>query len=92
MSMIEIPTYSDDPPQFLMFYIDELVAVALCFVAGIMTNHLTYGLIASYFVTKLYSKFREGHQVNYLQHILYWKGVYPINSITVPIALVKVFR
>lgn len=81
--MTEIPQHIDEPPQFLFWYMDEVVAMSIAFVLGILTNHLTYGLIGAYFMAKISRKFREGNQVNYMQHLLYWKGAYPLNAHTV---------
>lgn len=84
MELKEIPVHIDEPAQFLMWYLDEVIAMSTSFMVGIITNHLTYGIIGSVIIAKAYRRFRDGHQTNFLQHWLYWRGFYPSNAYSMP--------
>lgn len=73
---MRIPATIDAPPQFFGKEMDEIAVLALIFVIGIMAAKLGFAIVAMYFISKLYKKFRGGVQENYLMHLLYWWGIY----------------
>lgn len=72
---MKIPGTIDAPPQLLGKDMDEVAVISLLFMIGIMTGELLISLVAIFFVSKAYKKFRGGVQEGYLLHMIYWYGI-----------------
>lgn len=78
--MTKIHRYIDDPPQFLIWDIDEVVIFAafigIGMMAGVLTIMIVIGIILSFLLKKIKQKASDGM----LLHILYWYGIQPIKG------------
>lgn len=84
MQPVKLPRMIDEPPNILMWNMDEAMPMLLGMVAGFFTGHLMPFLMGGMAITWAYSKFRDGRPDGYLLHLLYWAGVMPTRSLTMP--------
>jgi len=88
---IELPKYIDEPPQILMWRIDDLVPVIVLMVIGILANHLLPFLLVGFVGIRFYRRFRESKPDGYFLHALYWYGVFSLRGYAVPNVFARVF-
>lgn len=89
--LVEIPEGIDDPPQFLLWSVDELIPVVLGLTIGFAINQVGICLVASLFSVKYYRRFRDSRPDGFMLHALYWTGVYPTNAKSMPNPYVRRF-
>ena len=78
--MTRIARYIDDPPQFLLWDIDELVLFDVFFGMGILTNTLVYLLGAGTCITYFFSKVKKTKSEGILLHAAYWLAGIPLRN------------
>jgi conjugal transfer pilus assembly protein TraL len=74
-----IPRYIDDPPQFLLWDIDEFFIVIGLFCLGILMGHPGKLGLLGLVVGRLLRKYRSGKADGFVWHCLYWVGLVPGN-------------
>lgn len=70
------PKYADAFPQFLMWEMDELMPVALCFVTFLPTRNLLLGLIIGFIIMSIYKRGKEKYPNFFLFHYPYVWGLW----------------
>ncbi len=78
--MTKIARYIDDPPEFLLWSIDEIVLFALFFGMGILTHTLIPLLIIGIGVTYLLGKVKQNKPEGYFIHAAYWNFGLPLRG------------
>ena len=74
MKEVEIPTYADEPPHFLLWSADEMLPIIFGFGMGIIIDQVFFLTIAGFVVSHYYKKFRDQHPDGFLFHLAYWYG------------------
>jgi len=80
MEPIILPRGIDDPPQVLLWSIDELLPFMAMLLLGALTRQLAGCALASLVVIKLFRRFRDSRPDGYLYHGLYWLGLIPLKG------------
>jgi conjugal transfer pilus assembly protein TraL len=78
-----MPRSLDDPDQMLLWSVDELVPVAVCFGLGITMHQMTAAVVGIFVFLKVYRRFRNGRPNGYMQHIMYWYGFAGNETVTI---------
>lgn len=78
---INIPDLVDEPLHFLIWQVDEIAAVAMGLVVGIVINSPLLGLVIGYLGKIQYAKIREGKPRGYFIHKIRDKG-FPIDHVS----------
>lgn len=73
---IRFPKWADNPPQFLLWEVDEVVPVAFCFIVFLPAKSLITGLITAIIITKIYVRLKEKLPAFFYIHYLWFWGVY----------------
>ncbi|NEV60330.1 type IV conjugative transfer system protein TraL [Thiorhodococcus minor] len=84
MATLELPRHVDDPPNLLLWRIDDLVPFFLMLVIGILINQTTLFILLGLLVTRGYGRFRESRADGFALHALYWSGLMPLRHRTTP--------
>lgn len=74
-----IPRYIDDPPQFLLWDLDEFIIVMGLFCLGILMGHPGKLGFSGLVIGRLIRKYRSGKAPGYFGHCLYRIGFLPGN-------------
>lgn len=72
MEPVNIPSYIDDPPHFLLWSADEMAPILLGLVIGIFTGNALVLCLLGLVTTKLYRRFRDGRPDGFILHAIYW--------------------
>ena len=80
MDSIKIPRGIDDPPQVLLWSIDELLPFMAMLILGALMRQLAACALASLVLIKLFRRFRDSRPDGYLYHRLYWAGLTPLKD------------
>lgn len=80
METVQIPHYIDNYVQLAFWEADEIGPVMFLVAIGMVTQTLTWCLLISYGVHKIYMHYKEQHLRGYLLHLLYRAGILPLNS------------
>ena len=75
MEKIKIPKHVDDPPQVLIFTMDEFFLMMGFAVVGAAWNLLLPGLMVGAAIGKMFKKIQEGSMPGLLFHMLWWVGL-----------------
>lgn len=75
MEPIYIPSKIDDPPQLIMWSIDELMPTMVGLLLGIMIDQQIICVTVGYLITRQYQKYKDSRPDGYLLHLLYQAGV-----------------
>jgi len=86
--MVSIPRYVDDPPQFLLWTVDEFVIMLGFAVVGALWNLLLPGLLVGMGIGKLFRKMQEGAMPGLLFHLLWYAGIVTMKG-RFPLGLVR---
>ena len=86
--MVSIPKHVDDPPQLLIWSLDEFIIMMGFSVIGALWNMLLPGLIVGMALGKLFRKMQEGALPGLLFHMFWYVGVVSIKG-RIPIGLVR---
>lgn len=73
--MVMIPRYLDSPPQILWFEIDELLFLLIAIVVGIVSQTLTYCLLAGLASVVILSKMKTGQSEGLILHWWWWHNI-----------------
>ncbi len=90
-SRIPVPLYVDSPQQVLIFSIDELVPVVLFLGLGILIDQAFILTCAGIGLAKAQRRYIDSMPDGFMLHWLYWTGLYPVKSRTLPNALRRVW-
>lgn len=71
MEPVNIPSYIDDPPHFLLWSADEMAPILLGLVIGIFTGNALVLCLLGLVTTKLYRRFRDGRPDGFILHAIY---------------------
>jgi len=88
---IELPAGIDEPPQVLLWRLDDLAPVVLLMVLGIVAGHLAPLLLAGLVGGRLYRRYRDTRPDGYFLHALYWHGLVGLRGWAVPNGLARVW-
>lgn len=80
MENIAMPRDVDEPLPFLMFEIDEVIVMVVCLMVGIVTRELTYAIVLSFVVVKMFSRWKAGKLPGVLAHMMFWFGILSLNN------------
>lgn len=81
MRHYRMPRNVDDPLPVLFFEVDEVVVFVVCMLFGIITRELTYSVIVGIFVTRSFSKWKNGKLPGVLAHMAFWYGIFSLNKV-----------
>jgi len=73
-----LPKGIDDPLQILLFRIDDLLPFLIALFVGVLTEQLTGCLLCGLLLVRVFRRFRENRLEGWLQHQLYWLGLWPL--------------
>jgi type IV conjugative transfer system protein TraL len=79
--IVEIPRNIGGPPQLLFWELDEVIIFALCIGVGILTRTLTWMLLLSLVITRIFSNWKMGQLPGILAHMVYWYGFSSLNPV-----------
>lgn len=79
------PKWADSPPQFLIWEVDELIPVAVCFIMFLPTRNLVLGLIIGISLMRIYRKLKEKLPSFFYIHYLWIYGIFKPRMKTVNI-------
>jgi conjugal transfer pilus assembly protein TraL len=91
MDAVTLPKDVDEPITMLIWSADEFVPVTMMLGLGMVIGQVTIMLLLSYFVIRLYRRFRDNRQDGLPLHLAYWIGLLPSKAITVPNPYVREF-
>lgn len=91
MEPVEIPSHVDDPPHVLLWSADELAPVAIGLVMGVLTGNAFILTALGLVIAKLYRRFRDNHPDGFFLHVLYWFGLWPTKTRTMPNPYIRRF-
>jgi conjugal transfer pilus assembly protein TraL len=89
MATVETPRHIDDPPNLMLWRIDDVTPFILLLVIGILINQTMLGIALGVITVKLYGAFRESRADGYALHALYWFGLMPMNHRSTPNPFVR---
>jgi len=73
---IRFPRWADNPPQFLLWEVDEVFPFAFCFIIFLPARSIITGFIVALILSRLYSHFKKTlPSFFYLQYPWFW-GIY----------------
>ena len=72
---IRIPQYADDPPQILIFSMEEFFIIMMFMVVGTLFNLMLPAMLVGMGMGKLFKKVQEGAMPGLLYHMLWWIGL-----------------
>jgi len=81
MRQVAIPRNVDEPLPVLFFEVDEVIVFVVCVLVGIVTRELTYTVIASIFVVRAFSRWKNGKLPGVLAHMVFWYGIFALNKV-----------
>lgn len=76
MVEIRFPKWADSPPQFLLWELDEMAPVAICFVIFLPARSLITGFIVAIILTRIYIHLKKTLPAFFYLHYLWFWGVY----------------
>jgi len=91
MHPVKLPKYIDDPITLLIWSADEFVPFTLVLLIGMLIGQLLVALLLSLVVIKFYRRYRESRPDGYIQHALYWLGLYQGHIRTRPNPYIRTF-
>lgn len=74
MEEIKVPQYLDDPPQFLIWEIDDLFPVIVMLILGILIEHMFLMSLIGFVLSYFFSKFKNSKPNGFLIHLAYEIG------------------
>ncbi len=74
MEPVKIPRRIDEPPNILLWTVDELAPPMLGLFIGVLIGHAIPCAFVGLLLTNVYKRYRDGHTDGYFLHILYWVG------------------
>ena len=77
MSALPLPRAIDDPPYVLLFRLDDLAPAGAVIVAGYLVGALLPSLVVAVGAAWLYQRVRAGRPEGFVQHWLWFWGLYP---------------
>lgn len=81
MQPISMPRYVDAMPQIFLWEMDELVVVAVMFCVGLVTREMTWCLLLSIPLTRMFSNWKGNNLDGILTHLFYGWGVLGLNKV-----------
>ncbi len=84
MATLELPRHVDDPPNLLLWRLDDLVPFFLMLVIGILINQAPLFILLGFLAARGYGRFRESRADGFALHALYWSGLMPLRHRTTP--------
>lgn len=78
--MTTIHRYIDDPPQFLIWDIDEVVIFSSFLGLGMMTGTLSTLFLVGFALSFVLKKVKQKGSDGMFMHILYWMGFFPMKG------------
>lgn len=70
------PKWADNPPQFLLWEMDELIPMAFCWVFFLPTRKLWLGILIGWLLSKSYKKLKDTLPSFFYLHYLWFWGVW----------------
>lgn len=92
MEPIQIPQHIDDPINFLLWDIRDVVPVVAGMVVGILLDQFWIFFLIGAAIAKFNQKFRDRRQEGYGMHLLYWIGLLPLlpsKGLTLPNSFIR---
>lgn len=77
MEPVKLPTYVDEPHQFLLWSADEIIPLLTLFVMGVIFEQIIAFTCVGLVLTSVYKKYKASRPDGFLLHLLYWVGLMP---------------
>lgn len=84
MEMLTMPAHIDEPKQYLLWSVDEIVPIGLMMGVGVILSQLFFCLCAGFVAASLYRRYKESQPEGYSEHLMYWYGLLPNETRTWP--------
>ncbi|MBK1717296.1 type IV conjugative transfer system protein TraL [Thiocystis violacea] len=84
MATVEMPRHVDDPPNLMLWRIDDVTPFLILLVIGILINQTMIFIGIGLITVRLYGRFRESRADGYALHGLYWLGLMPMPHRSTP--------
>ncbi len=81
MRQIQMPRNVDEPLPVVFFEVDEVIVFVVCVLIGIIIRELTYTVIASIFIVRAFSRWKNGKLPGVLAHMVFWYGIFALNKV-----------
>jgi conjugal transfer pilus assembly protein TraL len=91
MSAVTVPQTIDDPVHLLLWSADEIIPFLVCMLTGMLADHFLMASLAGLFSVKAYRRFRDNRPDGYTLHAVYWLGLLPSASGTIPNPFIRRF-
>lgn len=88
------PKWADNPQQFLIWEVDEVMPIAVFFILFLPARNLLLGLIIGVTVSKLYKKLKDRLPHAFAYHFLWYFGLWTpkVKNAEVPKGYISVYR
>ncbi|WP_353160393.1 MULTISPECIES: type IV conjugative transfer system protein TraL [Salinisphaera] len=87
----EIPQGIDDPPQVLLWNLNELAPIVLGLVIGMITGNAMLLTAGGLIITHIYRRAGARSPDGHIIHFMYWQGVPLRKTVTLPNTFVRIF-
>lgn len=84
MKPLQVPTHIDEPKQYLLWSVDEIVPIGSMMFVGVVVKQLLVCLVIGLLLSRLYRRYKDSRPDGYLLHMLYWTGLLPENVRSFP--------
>lgn len=74
MDVVRIPQRIDEPPNIMLWSLDEVLPIGIGLVLGILLGQAAICTLIGATLTYWYRKYREAHPDGFFIHVLYWYG------------------
>jgi conjugal transfer pilus assembly protein TraL len=81
MKEIPIPRYVDSQMQLFFWELDEVVVISAIAGFGIVMDMVFYSMIAGFFASILFTKYKNNFLDGILMHMAYWAGFMKLNKL-----------
>lgn len=80
MEAVKIPRRIDEPPNLLLWTLDEFIPPIVGLLFGLMVNHALPCMFLGFIATSFYRRYRDGHPDGYFVHMAYYYLGFPLKG------------
>lgn len=84
MKVMPFPTHIDEPKQYLLWSVDEIVPIATMLAVGVVVKQALVCFVIGLLLSRVYRRYKDSRPDGYLFHMLYWTGILPESVRTFP--------
>lgn len=85
----ELPVYLDEPNMIFLWKDSEVFPFVMICIVGLIANYLTTAIVCAFIYVKLVRKLTENKPRNFFKHWLWYRGLLPLTTPTLPNPFVR---